>query len=370
MRRFRSATLGSGNQTIKFKYESMYGGGVDPSKSETSPSPAASAEPPRYVDFSSFFSSSESNSNGNQPQRRTSFEGQRKPLNSSSNSVSRQNNTNNGSSNNVGNSGSANGGKRDPLTRSSGGPAGANANLGDSRDSLNRSHEDGKSGRDWDRDRDQRDRERDRERDRDRDRERNRDRDRDRDSERRRDTPGKVFDYRSSSDDLDPPRNSAAKFDPGSGQLVIPDNIFTSLQASLQGIQHPSANSRSQTAPPPPVPVKKPKREVSDDMRRDFRSGVAEVVVKRLTRYFKDGKLDKEDFKHFSRKLTHKILDKEQEKGGSHVMNDKKSQKISAFVDDYYKKKIDKHRRQKATSNSKADGAADGAPSPKRPKLE
>lgn len=407
MRRFRSPTLGTGNQAMKFKYESMFSGNKssDSVKSEAADGAAAgaAAELQRYVDFTAMFSGKDSNRSSTDSVRRSrdslgASQGAQRP--NGQNSGPKQNGgPGAGLSSSGGNygGGNGNGPRRDPPAQQrqwqdrdrdqySGG------NERNRSDDRNR---DGNRGGDYRSDRD-RDRDHDRDRDR-RDRSDSRDsrnqisssldrddRSRPRENDRnksRNDDKGRVYDYRSASDEP-PPRTGSAKFD-AAGKMFIPESLFSSLAASLSGIpptasvQPARAVAASASASARPegasrVATKdKPKREVSDDVRRDFREAVAQLVVQRLNRFFKEGKMDKEDFKHFSRKLTHKILDKEKEKGGSHVMNEKKSAKISSFVDEYYRKKISAHAKSKSARKATAEEVVgESIPSPKRPKFD
>jgi len=81
-----------------------------------------------------------------------------------------------------------------------------------------------------------------------------------------------------------------------------------------------------------------PTQLVHEERKRvQFKKDVSQIVCKRLSKYFKVGKIkSKDDFKNFSRKICHLILQKEKNMG---LISDKKKKKISTFVDSFLKKK-------------------------------
>jgi len=72
-----------------------------------------------------------------------------------------------------------------------------------------------------------------------------------------------------------------------------------------------------------------------DEQRNKFKTFVSEEIVKRLSVHFKDGKIPtKEDFKFFSRKLTHKIL-----LDSNWTQTTTTPEKLKKYVDKYLNKK-------------------------------
>jgi len=73
-------------------------------------------------------------------------------------------------------------------------------------------------------------------------------------------------------------------------------------------------------------------------IRRQFRARVAKYVVNRLSRYYKNKRItNREDFKHLSRKFTHKFITWE-DTNGNYKMDSKKKEKMKKMMDEYFKR--------------------------------
>ncbi|KAK9722595.1 hypothetical protein K7432_002585 [Basidiobolus ranarum] len=86
-----------------------------------------------------------------------------------------------------------------------------------------------------------------------------------------------------------------------------------------------------------------------EELIRDLRSGISEIVVKCLSKYKE--KLDHEVFKKQARRITHILLEKEKrttsfEKGVLRDMNDSVRSKIKKFVKEYVGKLLEKSGRK------------------------
>lgn len=82
--------------------------------------------------------------------------------------------------------------------------------------------------------------------------------------------------------------------------------------------------------------------QVEESRRVGFKTSASEVVVKRLSRYMKENRIgDKEDFKHLSRKLVHKVMQKE----SHHIFTDKVRKRINKYVDNYFTKHPGTYKR-------------------------
>jgi len=82
-----------------------------------------------------------------------------------------------------------------------------------------------------------------------------------------------------------------------------------------------------------------------EERRVKFKQEASEAVINNLTKYFKNGKItSKEEFKHLSRKLTHKLMLKEE---GKFFVTPKTPSKIKKFVDQYFQKKANKPPKKK-----------------------
>lgn len=78
-----------------------------------------------------------------------------------------------------------------------------------------------------------------------------------------------------------------------------------------------------------------PQNLAEEDAQRDsYKNLVSDGVMKRLTKYYKQQKMTKDDFKFYSRKLTHKILE-----DSSFSMSTITTEKIGKYVDKYVEKK-------------------------------
>jgi len=73
--------------------------------------------------------------------------------------------------------------------------------------------------------------------------------------------------------------------------------------------------------------------------RRQFRSQVAKFVVNRLSRYYKNKRItNRDDFKHLSRKFTHKFITWEETHNGSYKMDSKKKEKMKKIISEYFQR--------------------------------
>eukprot|EP01124_Arcella_intermedia_P008107 TRINITY_DN1505_c1_g8_i1.p1 TRINITY_DN1505_c1_g8~~TRINITY_DN1505_c1_g8_i1.p1 ORF type:complete len:1035 (+),score=330.59 TRINITY_DN1505_c1_g8_i1:249-3107(+) len=76
-----------------------------------------------------------------------------------------------------------------------------------------------------------------------------------------------------------------------------------------------------------------------NELKRDFRLQTASLVVNRLSRYHKSGQIpEKADFKHLSRKFTHKFTSSEDAHKGNYKMEPKKKMKMKKIIDEYFKR--------------------------------
>lgn len=77
--------------------------------------------------------------------------------------------------------------------------------------------------------------------------------------------------------------------------------------------------------------------KIVEERRVTFKKEASRVVVKHLSKYLKAGRIaNKEDFKHLSRKLAHKVMKKEE--GTGFLMTQKTPKKIKKYVDAFFKK--------------------------------
>jgi len=77
--------------------------------------------------------------------------------------------------------------------------------------------------------------------------------------------------------------------------------------------------------------------KISEERRVNFKKEASKVVVKHLSKYLKKGRItNKDDFKHLSRKLAHKVMKKEE--GSGFLMTQKTPKKIKKYVDFFFKK--------------------------------
>ncbi|ORX79705.1 hypothetical protein K493DRAFT_271030 [Basidiobolus meristosporus CBS 931.73] len=105
-----------------------------------------------------------------------------------------------------------------------------------------------------------------------------------------------------------------------------------------------SANAATSTNGEPEEKVYQDKEE----LLRDLRSGISEIVIKCLSKYKE--KLGHEVFKKQARKITHILLEKEKrassfERGVLREMNESVRSKIKKFVKEYVSKLLDRDRR-------------------------
>jgi len=91
-----------------------------------------------------------------------------------------------------------------------------------------------------------------------------------------------------------------------------------------------------------------------EERRVTFKQQASKIVCSRLSKYLKEGRIaNKEDFKHLSRKLTHKVMVKEE---SSYLMAPKTPKKINKLVDNFFQKtKVHVyHKHEKAFEAPKA----------------
>mmetsp|Transcript_10558 Transcript_10558/g.14454 ORF Transcript_10558/g.14454 Transcript_10558/m.14454 type:complete len:407 (-) Transcript_10558:19-1239(-) len=88
-----------------------------------------------------------------------------------------------------------------------------------------------------------------------------------------------------------------------------------------------------------PLAPKVPDEIILEEQKRvDLKIEVSKTVVSALNKYLKEGKIaNKDDFKHLSRKLTHKLMMKEQ--GIKHTTSEKRTKAITKFIDNWFRKK-------------------------------
>jgi len=77
---------------------------------------------------------------------------------------------------------------------------------------------------------------------------------------------------------------------------------------------------------------------ILESRRVVFKKDTSKIVIKQLSKYLKLGRIaNKDDFKHLSRKLCHKVLKKEESTG--FLLTPKTPKKIKKYVDAFFKKR-------------------------------
>jgi len=98
----------------------------------------------------------------------------------------------------------------------------------------------------------------------------------------------------------------------------------------------------------------KVRTKAEEKIRKDFRVHTASLIVNRLSRYHKTGRIpDKEDFKHLSRKFTHKFITWEDNNAGNYKMDAKKKSKMKKLIDEYFQRHKVYSRKNKAKNADK-----------------
>eukprot|EP01114_Cavostelium_apophysatum_P020221 TRINITY_DN6722_c0_g1_i2.p1 TRINITY_DN6722_c0_g1~~TRINITY_DN6722_c0_g1_i2.p1 ORF type:complete len:508 (+),score=104.16 TRINITY_DN6722_c0_g1_i2:126-1649(+) len=101
----------------------------------------------------------------------------------------------------------------------------------------------------------------------------------------------------------------------------------------------------------PVVPVGKVPTDLSiiEKRRVEFKKEISKVIIKTLSKKLREGKIATEDdFKHLARKMTHKIMTKEE---GKFIFTPKTPAKINKFLDKFFQEKPLPYKRSQKTSS-------------------